>query len=151
MIFFFWLQGFDIWTHVYDIFTQVISVCVLYYTVTPAFKTDWEIGTTWDLKTVSSIPRHIQCIEIDLRNKTEFRTVFHSPLGVPNSRVYFIFSGKVYFIYCTIPGQVAHMLWSGISGRVYRPFYINKLWVLILSLVIALLNFPPFIFRESSL
>ena len=32
---------------------------------------------------------HIQYIEIDLTNKTtsEFRTVFHSPLGVPNSQV----------------------------------------------------------------
>ncbi len=31
----------------------------------------------------------IQHIEMDLRNKTtsEFRTVFHSPLGVPNSQV----------------------------------------------------------------
>ncbi len=31
----------------------------------------------------------IQYIEMDLRNKTtsEFRTVFHSPLGVPSSQV----------------------------------------------------------------
>ncbi len=35
------------------------------------------------------VPRSIRDIEIDLRNKTtsEFRTLFHSPLGVPNSQV----------------------------------------------------------------
>ncbi len=35
------------------------------------------------------VPRPIQDIETDLRNKTTsaFRTVFHSPLGVPDSQV----------------------------------------------------------------
>ncbi len=53
------------------------------------FKTTWEIGTTWELKTATSVPRPIHYIEMDLRNKTtsEFRTVFDSPLGVPNSQV----------------------------------------------------------------
>ena len=59
------------------------------YTVKPVFKTTWEIGTTLELRTVTSVPRHIQYIATDLRKKTtsEFRTVFHSPLGVPNSQV----------------------------------------------------------------
>ncbi len=58
-------------------------------TVKPVFKTTWEIGTTWELRTATSVPMPIQYREIDLRNKTtsEFRTVFHSPLGVPNSQV----------------------------------------------------------------
>ncbi len=58
-------------------------------TVTPVFKTTWEIGTTWELKTATSVPRSIHYIEMDLRNKTtsEFRTVFDSPLGVPKSQV----------------------------------------------------------------
>ena len=53
------------------------------------FKTAWEIGTTWELRTATSVHRPIQYIEIDLTNKTtsEFRTVFHSPLGVSNSQV----------------------------------------------------------------
>ncbi len=53
------------------------------------FKTTWEIWTTWELRTATSVPRSIQYIEMDLRNKTtsEFRIVSDSPLGVPNSRV----------------------------------------------------------------
>ncbi len=62
-----------------------------FHTLKPAFKTTWEIGTTWELRTATSVPRStcIQYLETDLRNKTtsEFRTVFHSPLGVPNSQV----------------------------------------------------------------
>ena len=52
----------------------------------PAFKTTCEIGTTWELRTVTSVHRPVQYIEMDLRDKTtsEFWTVFHSPLGVPN-------------------------------------------------------------------
>ena len=55
-------------------------------TVKPVFKTTWEIGTTWELRTATSVPRYLHYIEIDLRNKTtsEFKTVFDSPLGVPN-------------------------------------------------------------------
>ncbi len=58
-------------------------------TMTPVFKTTWEIGITWKLRTVTPIPMPIQYIEMDLRNKTisEFRTVFRSPWGVPNSQV----------------------------------------------------------------
>ena len=55
----------------------------------PLFKTTWEIGTTWELRTATPDPRLIQYIETDIRNKTtsEFRTVSYSPLGVPNSQV----------------------------------------------------------------
>ncbi len=55
----------------------------------PVFKTTREIGTTWELRTATSVPLPIQYIEMDLRKKTtsEFRTVFPSPLGVPNSQV----------------------------------------------------------------
>ncbi len=58
------------------------------HTVKPVFKTTWEIGTTWELRTATSVPRSIQHIEMDLGNKTtsEFRTVLDSPLGVPNSQ-----------------------------------------------------------------
>ncbi len=50
---------------------------------------DWKIGTAWELRTAASIPMPIQYIEMDLRNKTtsEFRAVFDSPLGIPNSQV----------------------------------------------------------------
>ncbi len=43
----------------------------------------------WELRKTTSASKPIQYIEMDLRNKTtsEFRTVFHSPLGVPNSQV----------------------------------------------------------------
>ena len=59
------------------------------YAVKPVINSTWEIGTTWELRTADSVHRPIQYIEMDLRNKTtsEFRTVFHSPLGVPNSQV----------------------------------------------------------------
>ncbi len=59
------------------------------YTVKPVFKTTWDKGTTWDLRTATSVPMPIQYIEMELANKTtsEFRTFFHSPLGVPNSQV----------------------------------------------------------------
>ncbi len=58
-------------------------------TVKTVFKTTWEIGTAWELRAATSVPRSIQYIEMDLRNKTtsEFRAVFDSPLGVPNSQV----------------------------------------------------------------
>ncbi len=64
-------------------------VYVFYTTAKPVFKTTREIGTTWELRTATPVPRPIQDIETDLRNKTtsEFRTVFHSPLGDPNSQV----------------------------------------------------------------
>ncbi len=45
-----------------------------------------KIGTTWELRTATLVPRSIHYIEIDLRNKTisEFRTVFDSDgLGCP--------------------------------------------------------------------
>ncbi len=66
-----------------------ISQTMFTYTVKPAFKTTCEIGTTWELRTATPFPRPIQYIEINLRNKTtsEFRTVCHSPLSVPNSQV----------------------------------------------------------------
>ncbi len=58
-------------------------------TVKPVFKTTWEIGTTRELRTATSVPRSIHYIEMDLRTKStsEFRTVLDSPLGVPNSQV----------------------------------------------------------------
>ena len=57
-------------------------------TVKPVFKTIWEIGATWELRTATSVPSSIHHTEMDLRNKTtsEFRTVLESPLGVPNSQ-----------------------------------------------------------------
>ncbi len=63
-------------------------------TVKPVFKTTWEIETTWELGTVTSVPSSIHYIENDLRNKTtsEFRTVFDSTLGVPNSQVSLYYS-----------------------------------------------------------
>ena len=59
-------------------------------TVKPVFKPTWEIGRTWELRTATSVPRPIQYIEMDLRNKTTSkfrRVIFHSLLGVPNSQV----------------------------------------------------------------
>ncbi len=45
-------------------------------------KTTWEIGTPWELRTATSVPRSIHYKEMNLGNKTtsEFRTVFDSPL-----------------------------------------------------------------------
>ena len=58
-------------------------------TMKPVFKTTCAIGTTWGLRTATSVPRSMHQIEMDLRNKTtsEFRTGFDrlSPSGVPNS------------------------------------------------------------------
>ncbi len=53
------------------------------------FKATWEIGTTWELRAATSVPRPIQYTEMDMKNKTtsELRTVFHSPVSVPNSQV----------------------------------------------------------------
>ncbi len=58
-------------------------------TVKPVFKATWEIGITWELRTATPVPRPFQYMEVDLRNKatSEFRTLFHSPLGIPNSQV----------------------------------------------------------------
>ncbi len=72
--------------------TRYTNASERYYnacTVKPVFKTTWEIGTTWALRTATPVPRPIQDIETYLINKTtsELRTVFHSPLGVPNSHV----------------------------------------------------------------
>ena len=59
------------------------------HTVKPVFKTTWEIGTTWQLRTSTGVPSPIQYMEMDLRNQTtsEFRIIFYSPLGVPNLQV----------------------------------------------------------------
>ena len=50
--------------------TFAYLVDVSQYTVKPVFKTIWEIGTTWELRTATSVPRSIHYIEMDLRNKT---------------------------------------------------------------------------------
>ncbi len=51
--------------------------------------TTGQIGTTWELRTATRVPMRIRYTEMNLRNKTtsELRTVFHSPLDVPNSQV----------------------------------------------------------------
>ena len=68
---------------------NMVVILLLANTVKPVFKTTWEIGTTLELRTATSVPRPIQHIEMDLKNKTtsDFRTVLDSPLGVPNSKV----------------------------------------------------------------
>ncbi len=77
---------------------NVSSLIILTTTVKPVFKSTWEIGTTWELRTATLVPVSIRHTEMDLRNKTtaEFRTVLDSPLGVPNSQVplYFLFHAK---------------------------------------------------------
>ncbi len=47
------------------------------------------MGTTWELRAVTSVTMSTQYIETDLKNKTtsEFKTVSDNPLGVPNSQV----------------------------------------------------------------
>ncbi len=49
-------------------------------TVKPVFKTTWEIGTTWELRKATSVPRSIHYIEMDLKirplqNSGQFLTV----------------------------------------------------------------------------
>ncbi len=72
-----------------DWFKSNIMIVQYLYTVKPVFKTTWEIGTAWELRTATVVPGSIHYIKMDLRNKTtsEVRTVFDSPLGVPNSQV----------------------------------------------------------------
>ncbi len=70
-----------------------------YHTVKPVFKSTWEIGTTWELRTATSGPRSIHHTEMGLRNKTtsEFRIVLYSPLVVPNSQVpLYLWANTVY-------------------------------------------------------
>ncbi len=56
-----------------------------------AYGHSWPLTDNNIIRTATSVPiyRSIHYIEMDLRNKTtsEFRTVFDSPLGVPNSQV----------------------------------------------------------------
>ncbi len=53
-------------------------------TVKPVFATTWEIGTNWELRTATPVPRPIHYTGMDLRNRTtsELRTVFRR-LGCP--------------------------------------------------------------------
>ena len=79
------------------------------------FATTWEIGTTWQLRTATAVPKSIQYTEMDLRNNTtsEWRTVFHSPLGVPNSwipRFHCIPLKLTCVIYYTAPGKKINKL-----------------------------------------
>ncbi len=66
-------------------------------TVKPVLESTGEVGTSWELKTATSVPMPIQYIEMDLRNKTtsEFRTGFHSALGVPISQVSLYISSAI--------------------------------------------------------
>ncbi len=64
------------------------------------------MGTPWELRTATSVPRFIQYVEMNLRNKTNLgiQDSFDSPLGVPNSQVSllvisFVQTGFVW--YCT--------------------------------------------------
>ncbi len=70
------------------------------HTVKPVFKTTWEIGTTWELRAATPVPRSIQYIEMDLRNKTtsEFGTVFHSPFGVLILRFHCKYGNRKYYV-----------------------------------------------------
>ncbi len=62
---------------------------VFAYTVNSVFKTTCEIGKTWDLRPNTLVPRPNTLVSRPHGNEitSEFRTVFHSPLGVPNSQV----------------------------------------------------------------
>ncbi len=78
------------------------------------------MGTTWELRTATPVPRPIQYTEMDLRNKTtsELRTVFHIPLGVPNSQVplYSIMEGGLrhsFFLYL----MIWSLLYNNTSGH----------------------------------
>ncbi len=51
-------------------FGMNIRVASVWNTVKRVFMTTWEIGTNWELKTPTSVPRSIHYIEMDLRNKT---------------------------------------------------------------------------------
>ncbi len=90
------------------------------YTVKPVFKTTWEIGTTWELRTTTSAPRPIQYTEMDLRNKTssEFRTDFHSPLGVSNSYVP---------LYCPFHMHVHYVTHYSFHLRLLKSHYGEKI------------------------
>ncbi len=82
---------------------QISHTC----TVKPVIKTTWEIGITWELRTATPVPRSIHYIEMNLRNKStsEFRTDFHSPLGVPNSQVALYISCMPWHYYLITPIQ----------------------------------------------
>ncbi len=116
----------------------------------PVFKTTWEIGTAWKLRTATSVPRPIQYIEMDLRNKTtpEFRTPFDSPLGVPNSQVPlyrqlqwtmfmvymdYVYSGNMH-LSCTYSYMyMVHVKWhtqNMLSGTWRNTYTVRKLCLL---------------------
>ncbi len=90
----------------------------------PVFATTWEIGTTWELRVATSVPRSIQYTEMDPRNKTtsEFRTVFRSPLGVPNSQI------PLYWKYLRLDFDLSqilsqtHALISGLNQQDFGVF-----------------------------
>ncbi len=60
---------------------------VTYTLTSPPFTTTWDIRTAWQLRKLycTSLPSPIQFMVTDLGYKTtsEFRTVFHRPLGCP--------------------------------------------------------------------
>ena len=89
-------------------------------TVKPVFKTTWEVGTTWELRTATLAPRPTQDIEIELRNTTtsEFMTVFHSPLGVPNSQV------PLY--YATETSWLARLFWRCVYVHAGLCWYADR-------------------------
>ncbi len=80
-----WLSYRSKWMYMQWVAAHQLEQTSLVYTV----KTTWEIGTTWELRTATSVPTAIQYLQMHQRNKitSEFRTVFLSPLGVPNSQV----------------------------------------------------------------
>ncbi len=80
-------------------------------TVKPIFKTTWEIETTWELTTATSVPRYIHYVEMDLRNKatSEIRTVSDCPLGVPNSQLPLYMYSIHESQYCTCTGILIHV------------------------------------------
>ncbi len=89
-------------------------------TVKPVFKTTLEIGTAWELRTATWVPGSIHYIEMDLRNTTtsEFRAVFDSPLGVPNSQVPLYY----YRIPLTDSRKSSHRIWRwvvSVSGLIH--------------------------------
>ena len=106
-------------THLYT-YTESLS------TVKPIFKTIWEIGITWELRTATPIPRHIQYIEVDLRNKTtsKFRTVFHSPMGVPNS--------KFHCLHITFGDtNIFDIMWTNYSIKYWINFWLIYFYLII--------------------
>ncbi len=97
-------------------------------TLKPVFKITWEIGTSGQLRTATSVRSHIQYVEMDLRNKStsECRIPFLSPLGVPNYQVS-LYNDSAYSPYHPAPApQYLRVIHPAVCTQCFKPIPARK-------------------------